>query len=230
MIDVRPFASLGGFQNEWLNARHHFSFGEYRDDSRMGVGGLRVWNDDEIAPGMGFGAHPHRDMEIVTYVRDGAITHRDDLGNTGRTEAGDVQVMHAGTGIVHAEQNEEAGPTRIFQIWLTPNKRGAAPGWGARQFPRQPGTALTLIASGAAGDDALPMHADARVFAGRLEAGATVRQAITPGRAGYLVAATGSVTVNGVPAQARDGVAITGESEIVISAQEPTELVFVETT
>jgi len=229
MIDVRPFASLGGFQNDWLNARHHFSFGGYHDHSRMGVGDLRVWNDDEIAPGTGFGAHPHRDMEIITYVREGAITHRDSLGNAGRTEAGDVQVMHAGTGIVHAEQNEEPGPTRIFQIWLMPNQRGVAPGWGARQFPKQPGTALTLIASGAEGDDALPMHADARVFAGRLDAGTTVRQALLPGRSGYLVAATGSVTVNGVAAQARDGVVITGETEVAITATAPAEVVFVET-
>ncbi len=229
MIDVRPFATLGGFQNEWLNARHHFSFGDYHDQARMGVGGLRVWNDDEIAPGTGFGAHPHRDMEIITYVREGAITHRDNLGNAGRTEAGDVQVMHAGTGIVHAEQNEEPGPTRIFQIWLMPNQRGVAPGWGARQFPKHPGTALTLIASGTDGDDALPMHADARVFAGRLAAETTVRQTLTPGRVGYLVAATGSVTVNGVAAQARDGVVVTDETEIVITAVAPTEVVFVET-
>ncbi len=229
MIDVCPFASLGGFQNDWLNARHHFSFGSYHDESRMGVGGLRVWNDDEIAPGTGFGAHPHRDMEIITYVREGAITHRDNLGNAGRTEAGDVQVMHAGTGIVHAEQNEEASPTRIFQIWLMPNQRGVTPGWRAQQFPKQPGTALTLIASGVEDNDALPMHADARVFAGRLAAGTTVRQAMLPGRVGYLVAATGSVTVNGVPAQARDGVMITGESEVAITAMAPAELVFVET-
>lgn len=229
MIELRPFESLGGFRNEWLNARHHFSFGQYHDDSRMGLGGLRVWNDDEIAGGTGFGAHPHRDMEIITYVREGAITHRDNLGNVGRTEAGDVQVMHAGTGIVHAEQNEEAGTTRIFQIWLMPNKRGAAPGWGARQFPKQPGAALTLIASGDAGDDALPMHADARVFAGRLQAGAAVRQAIAPGRVGYLVAATGSVTVNGVAAGSRDGIAISGETELVIKASEAAEVVFVET-
>jgi redox-sensitive bicupin YhaK (pirin superfamily) len=114
MIQLRPFDSLGAFRNEWLNAHHHFSFGGYHDEQRMGLGRLRVWNDDEVAPGTGFDPHPHRDMEIVTYIREGAITHRDNLGNEGRTEAGDVQVMHAGTGITHAEYNREEIPTRLF--------------------------------------------------------------------------------------------------------------------
>ncbi len=228
MIELRPFDSLGRFRNDWLNARHHFSFAGYNDPTRMGVGGLRVWNDDEIAPGQGFDLHPHRDMEIITYVREGAITHRDNLGNHGRTEAGDVQVMHAGTGITHGEYNEEATPTRIFQIWLQPNKRGAAPGWGAREFPKAAGDALTLIASGEPSDDALPMHADARVFAGRIAAGATVRQAITPGRSAYLVPAQGSLSVNGVAVGSRDGAAISGETELVLTANEDCEVVLVE--
>ncbi len=229
MIEVRSFDSLGHFRNQWLNARHHFSFGGYNDPKRVGVGALRVWNDDEIAPGTGFDAHPHKDMEIITYVREGAITHRDSLGNEGRTEAGDVQVMHAGTGITHAEYNREAIPTRIFQIWLMPNKRGAAPGWGSREFPKQASHSLTLIASGEPGADALPMHADARIFAGRLAAGATLTQALTPGRAGYLVAAKGAVTVNGVALGTRDGAAVTGEAALTITATEDAELVLVET-
>lgn len=229
MIEVRSFESLGRFRNQWLNARHHFSFGGYEDPKRMGVGALRVWNDDEIAPGTGFDAHPHSDMEIITYVREGAITHRDNLGNEGRTEAGDVQVMHAGTGITHSELNREAVPTRIFQIWLMPNKRGAAPGWGARAFPKQDGDALTLIASGEPGTDALPMHADARIFAGRLAAGTTLTQALTPGRSAYLVAAKGSVTVNGVALGTRDGAAVTDESALTITASEDAEVVLVET-
>ena len=229
MIEVRPFGSLGGFRNDWLDARHHFSFGGYHDPARVGVGGLRVWNDDEIAPGTGFDLHPHRDMEIITYVRTGAITHRDNLGNAGRTEAGDVQVMHAGTGITHAEFNEEPGPTRIFQIWLQPNKRGAAPGWGARAFPRQAAGHLTLLASGEPGTDALPMHADARVFGGRLAAGTTVVQALLPGRAAYLVAAVGALTVNGVALGERDGAAVTGEAALTLAATEDCELVLVET-
>lgn len=121
MIEVRSFDSLGAFQTDWLNAKHHFSFGHYHDPKRMGWGALRVWNDDEIQPKTGFPPHPHAEMEIITYVRDGAITHEDSLGNKGRTVAGDVQVMSAGSGIRHAEYNMEDELTRIFQIWIMPD-------------------------------------------------------------------------------------------------------------
>ncbi|CAH2600256.1 Pirin family protein [Rhodovastum atsumiense] len=230
MIEVHPFATLGRFRNTWLNARHHFSFGEYYDPARMGVGGLRVWNDDEIAPGTGFDPHPHREMEIVTYVREGAITHRDSLGNEGRTEAGDVQVMHAGTGIVHAEYNLEPGPTRLFQIWILPGTQGVAPGWGTRRFPTRVEGTLTPLADGRAGanGEALPLHADAAVLAGRLRAGQSVTQALGAGRVGYLVAATGAVTVNGTPAGTRDGVTVTEEDTITITATEDAEVVMVD--
>jgi redox-sensitive bicupin YhaK (pirin superfamily) len=127
MIDIRPFGSLGGADHGWLKARHHFSFAHYNDPARMNWGRLRVWNDDEIAAGTGFDAHPHRDMEIITYVREGAITHKDNMGNQGRTEAGDVQIMSAGTGVVHAEYNLESTTTKIFQIWIVPDRRGAKP-------------------------------------------------------------------------------------------------------
>ena len=227
MIDVRPFGSLGGFQNDWLHARHHFSFGHYRDPARMGLGSLVVWNDDQIAAGQGFQAHPHRDMEIITYVRQGAITHRDSLGNEGRTEAGDIQVMHAGTGITHAELNREAEETRIFQIWLQPNRMGVAPGWGARSFPAA-GEGLRVLASGTEEDGALPLYADGAVLAGRVLAGQTIRHRLTPGRQAYLVPAAGRITVNGVPAGARDGVAVTDEAELVITAQDDAEIVLVE--
>src|SRR5438067_8579658 len=136
MIDIRPFNSLGHADHGWLNARHHFSFASYHDPDRTAWGRIRVWNDDQIAGQSGFPPHPHRDMEIITYVRTGAITHRDSLGNEGRTEAGDVQVMHAGTGIVHAEYNREGDPTTLFQIWIQPNRRGVKPGWATRQFPK----------------------------------------------------------------------------------------------
>ena len=135
-VEVRPFVGLGKARFGWLNASHHFSFGQYHDPARMGVGPLRVWNDDEIAPHTGFDPHPHRDMEIITYVRQGAITHQDSLGNEGRTEAGDVQVMSAGTGIRHAEYNREDGETRIFQIWIIPRTPGLAPRWGQKAFPK----------------------------------------------------------------------------------------------
>jgi redox-sensitive bicupin YhaK (pirin superfamily) len=233
MIQLRPFDSLGAFRNEWLNAHHHFSFGGYHDPERMGLGRLRVWNDDEVAPGTGFDPHPHRDMEIVTYIREGAITHRDNLGNEGRTEAGDVQVMHAGTGITHAEYNQEKIPTRLFQIWIMPDKRGVAPGWGTRTFPKGTvnGDCLSVLASGRPSDaqsDALPLNADAAVLAGTLAEGQTTELVLAPGRAAYLVPVNGAVTVNGVVAQARDGVAIVNERSVTITATKATELVVVE--
>jgi redox-sensitive bicupin YhaK (pirin superfamily) len=230
MIEVRRFAELGKFRNEWLNTRFHFSFAEYHDPARMGFGSLRVWNDDEIGAGTGFDPHPHRDMEIITYVREGAITHRDSLGNEGRTEAGDVQVMHAGTGIVHAEYNREKEPTRLFQIWITPNRRGVTPGWGTRQFPKN-GGGLTVLASGRPDDieaGALPLYADGAVLAGTLNAGQTVRRTLAPGTRAYLVPSTGALTVNGVAVGTRDGVAIADERELTITATENAEVVAVE--
>jgi hypothetical protein len=230
MIQVQAFDRLGAFRNEWLDSRHHFSFGEYHDPARMGVGGLRVWNDDEIAPGTGFDPHPHRDMEIITYVRQGAITHQDSLGNRGRTEAGDVQVMHAGTGIVHAEYNLEKEPTKIFQIWILPGKRGVAPGWGARAFPKTGANALTALADGRPGADstALPLYADAALFAGTLQKGQTVKQTLRPGRVAYLVPATGAVTINGVAVNTREGATVTGETDLEITATEEAEVVLVD--
>ena len=149
MIDVRPFEQLGGAHHGWLNARHHFSFAEYYDAERMNWGRLRVWNDDEIAPHSGFPPHPHRDMEIITYVREGAISHQDNLGNKGRTEAGDVQVMSAGTGIAHSEYNLEDETTKIFQIWIQPNQAGLPPSWGAKPFPKGDRSgAFVTLASG----------------------------------------------------------------------------------
>ena len=164
MIERRPFESLGGANHGWLNAKHHFSFANYYDPNRMSWGNLRVWNDDTIAANTGFPPHSHADMEIITYVRDGAITHQDNLGNLGRTEAGDVQVMSAGSGIQHAEYNREKETTRIFQIWIIPDTRGAAPTWGSKPFPKGGRSGrFVILASGIAGDDdALPIRADTR--------------------------------------------------------------------
>lgn len=231
MIDIRPFSSLGAFRNEWLNAKHHFSFGHYRDAKRMGFGALRVWNDDEIAPGMGFGAHPHENMEIITFVRQGAITHKDSLGNVGATRAGDVQVMHAGTGITHAELNQEAEATRLFQIWITPDELNVKPGWGAREFPRATGDGLAVLASGRADDrdsGALPLHANAAVLAAKLNQGQTATYKLKPGRAAYLVAVGGDIKVNGQLAHERDGVALNEEPEITIEALQAAEIVLVD--
>jgi redox-sensitive bicupin YhaK (pirin superfamily) len=231
MIDIRPLDSLGSFRNDWLNAKHHFSFGEYRDAKRMGIGALRVWNDDEIAPGTGFGAHPHANMEIITFVRQGAITHKDSLGNTGATRAGDVQVMHAGTGITHAELNQEEEATRLFQIWIIPDETGVKPGWEAREFPRNAGEGLQVLASGRpadAGSGALPLYANAAVLAAKLGAGEKTGYSLAPGRAAYLVAASGDIRVNGALAQARDGVALRDEAEITIEAVGDAEIVLVD--
>ncbi|HEX7389101.1 MAG TPA: pirin family protein [Acidiphilium sp.] len=232
MIEHRPFAGIGRFRNGWLNARHHFSFGSYLDRDRMGWGALRVWNDDEVAPGAGFDPHPHRDMEIVTFIREGAITHRDSLGNEGVTRAGDVQVMHAGSGIVHAEYNRETGLARLFQIWILPDRTGVEPGWANRDFPREAGSGLQLLAGGRPGDaeaGALPLYADAAVLAARLAPGERVSHTMAPDRAAYLVSATGPVSVNGVIAEARDGVAIGNERAIVIEAgSTETELILVD--
>jgi redox-sensitive bicupin YhaK (pirin superfamily) len=232
MIQVQPFARLGRFKNDWLNARYHFSFGQYRDPARQGIGGLLVWNDDEIAPGTGFDPHSHSEMEIITYVREGAITHRDSLGNEGRTEAGDVQVMHAGTGIVHAEYNRESTPTRLFQIWILPGTKRVTPGWATRQFPRSSAGTLAALADGRAGADgsALPLYADAAVLAGTLTAGQTVTHHLGAGRVGYLVPSTGAVTVNGVTVDTRDGATISGVETAEITATADAELVLVDVT
>jgi redox-sensitive bicupin YhaK (pirin superfamily) len=231
MIELRPFDSLGGANHGWLDTRHHFSFADYRDPERAHWGRLRVWNDDRIAPGTGFDPHPHADMEIITYVREGAITHQDSLGNTGRTAAGDVQVMSAGTGIRHAEYNRETVPTRLFQIWIIPDARGGAPYWDARPFPKddRSGVFVTL-ASGLKGDDgALPIRASARVLGATLKAGQQAEYRLGAGRYAYLVPAAGKVEVNGVVAAAGDGLAITDESVLHVSASEDAELVLVDT-
>ncbi|MBN8962716.1 MAG: pirin family protein [Rhizobiales bacterium] len=230
MIELRPFDSLGAANHGWLNAKHHFAFASYYDPKRMNHGSLRVWNDDEIAPNSGFPPHPHANMEIITYVREGAITHQDSLGNKGRTEAGDVQVMSAGSGIRHAEYNLEPVTTRIFQIWIEPTQEGGQPCWGAKPFPKgdRSGKFVTL-ASGIKGDaDALPIRADARVVAATVKAGESVSYDLAAGRNGYLVPATGAIEVNGVRANARDGIAISNESSLTITALADSELVLVD--
>jgi len=228
MIDIRPFASLGHADHGWLDARHHFSFASYHDPARMGWGAIRVWNDDRIAAKSGFPPHPHRDMEIVTYVRTGAITHQDSLGNKGRTGAGDVQVMSAGTGVTHAEYNLEDEETTLFQIWIDSDRRGVTPGWGAMPFPKAARDgSFQLLASGDEADGALTIHADARVLGATLAAGETLVYEADPGRHLYLVPSA-AVTVNGVAAGPRDGIAVTGEARVEIVAAEAAELVLVD--
>jgi len=226
MIQITAFDRMGRFRNDWLNARYHFSFAEYHDPARMGWGPLRVWNDDTIEPGQGFGMHGHRDMEIITYVRRGAVTHQDHLGNEGRTEAGAVQVMSAGTGILHAEYNLEAEPTQLFQIWIEPNQLRVAPRWDQRSFPKSARSGLLVpLASGRPGDDqALPIHQDAALLGATLMAGQSVTHKLESGRRAYLVAASGRYQVNGREVAARDGVSVSDEDALTISAIEDSEL------
>jgi redox-sensitive bicupin YhaK (pirin superfamily) len=230
MIDIRPFRTLGAADHGWLNARHHFSFANYHDPSRMGWGAIRVWNDDEIAARSGFPPHPHADMEIITYVREGAITHQDSLGNQGRTAAGDVQVMSAGTGVRHAEYNLEDEQTTLFQIWVLTDKPGASPSWGAKQFPKgdRAGSFVTLASGFAEDGDALRINAAARVMGATVRAGETAELQLDPKRHVYLVGVGGAIEVNGRRAEPRDGVAITGEERVMIRAVEDAEIVLVD--
>jgi quercetin 2,3-dioxygenase len=230
MIERRPFNELGGEDHGWLKAKHHFSFGEYENATRMGWGALRVWNDDEIAPNTGFPPHPHANMEIITHVREGAVTHKDSLGNEGRTEAGDVQVMSAGSGIRHAEYNLEQKPTRIFQIWITPSSIGGSPAWGSQPFPKvdRSGRFVTLASGFDNDSDALPIRARARVLGANLKAGESVEYGLGERRHGYLVPASGAVEVNGVRIDARDGAAINDVAVVRITAIEDSELVMVD--
>jgi hypothetical protein len=230
MIVRKPFERLGGADHGWLKARHHFSFAGYYDADNMGWGPIRVWNDDEIAPNSGFPPHPHADMEIITYVRKGAITHKDSLGNEGRTEAGDVQVMSAGSGIRHAEYNLEPETTTLFQIWIEPKGRGGEPRWGAKPFPKgdRAGKFVTL-ASGIEGDeDALLIRTDARVAGATLKAGETTEYRLGKDRHAYLVPAAGAVEVNGVRLDTRDGAAVKDEEVLKVTALEDAEVVLVD--
>jgi len=232
MIDKRPFDSLGRFDADWLAARYHFSFAGYRDPQRTQWGALRVWNDDTIQPKTGFPPHPHSDMEIITYVRTGAITHQDSMGNRGRTEAGDVQVMSAGAGVTHAEYNLEDEATTLYQIWILPKTHGGKPYWGAAKFPKDDRAgAFVTLASGFDHDQqsgALPIRQDARVLAATLKQGQSVDYALAPDRFAYLALAKGGAIVNGVTLNTRDGAGIRDEDSIHIAASEDTEIVLVD--
>lgn len=233
MIERRSFASLGAANYGWLDAKHHFSFAYYYDAKRKSWGSIRVWNDDVIQPNTGFPSHPHKNMEIITYVREGAITHEDSLGNKGRTQAGDVQVMSAGSGVVHSEYNLETIETRIFQIWIESNQAPSSPSWGTRSFPKDERAGrFVALASGFAEDtEALPIRTDARVLGAKLTAGEQLEYSFASAkRYGYLVPAKGKLDINGVLLNARDGAAIHQEDKIVITALEDVELVLVDAT
>lgn len=226
MLKHYPFETLGGADHGWLNAKHHFSFASYHDPKKMSFGELLVINDDRIAPHTGFDTHPHRDMEIITYVRRGAITHKDSHGNKGRTTAGNVQVMSAGNGIMHSEYNHEDEETNIFQIWIMPRSKGIEPSWDAAEFPRErTGDSLPLLVSGD-GRAPLQINQDARIFAGTLAKGDRLKHTIT-GQA-YLLVSEGEVTVNGKAATKGDGIAMSGESHASLATDSEAEILIIE--
>lgn len=230
MIDHRPYAALGGHDLGWLQARLHVAIGGMGRPEHGTIGPLRAWNDDSFAPQTGFGMHGHRDVEIVTYVRQGAVTHEDSLGNRSTIAAGDVQAMHAGSGIRHSERNDGDVPLLLYQIWLRPRTAGGAPSWGTRRFPpAERAGALTVLASGDARDsDALPIDADARLLGTTLRAGDVIEHRLPPGHGAYLVTTAGRVTVNGVMLAARDGAGVVDEAVITIAVLEDTEIVLAE--
>jgi redox-sensitive bicupin YhaK (pirin superfamily) len=229
VIHHRPFSALGGAERDWLKAKLHFAFSGMGNPGHTPIGPLMVWNDDEFAPSSGFPLHPHKNVEIITYVRSGAITHEDSLGNKARTAAGNVQVMSAGSGIRHSEMNYEPEPTLLYQIWISPKTVGGEPRWQNREFPKGDRSGkLIALASGYAEDElALRINAEARVLGSSLAAGEQVRYAFNPGEKAYLVTTVGTVVINGMTLAARDGAAVESEEYLDLSALEDTEVLVV---
>jgi len=230
MIKHYPYENLGRHDLGWLDAHFHFSFAQYHNRERMGFGPLRVINDDIVQAGAGFDTHPHKDMEIITYVRKGAITHRDSQGSEGRTQAGNVQVMSAGTGIYHSEFNLESEDTNLYQIWIHPRKKGLKPAWDAREFPQTPvKTSLTLLVSGRAQDKeagALYIDQDAAIYGGRLETGSELQHRVHA--QAYLLVSEGQIEVEGIFMKKGDGAEITGVDTITIKATEACEVIIID--
>jgi hypothetical protein len=231
MLQLRARETLDGGDRGWLKARHHFVVSPDGNQANAPLGALVVWNDDEIAPGTGFGDHRHADMEIITYVREGVVTHRDSAGNTGRTVAGDVQVMNAGTGISHSERNEGETPLKLFQIWVLPRVRGGTPHWGSRRFPKddRAGRLITLASGDPTDSDALKIRADARVLGATLLADTTVTHRPGRYRYVYLAPTVGVILVNGNRVAPGDGIAAIDEAQLTITAEEGAEFILVET-
>ena len=230
MVDRKPYTSLPAYERDWLKARHHIAVLTEHPGVPTRWGALRAWNDDEIAPHSGFPPHSHTDMEIITYVREGVITHQDSLGNTGQTHAGDVQVMSAGTGIRHAEYNLQDTPALVFQIWIAPDRSGGAPAWGTKPFPKidRAGEFVPLASGYEQDAGALPIRSRARVLGATLREGETLEYALQTDRMSYLVATRGRLLVNGVRLEARDGAAIENVSAIALEALQDVEIVLVD--
>lgn len=217
MLKVRKAADRGRTQLDWLDGRHTFSFGDYYDPEHHHYRSLRVINDDRVAPGGGFGMHPHRDMEILTYILSGALQHRDSMGNGSVIRAGDWQKMSAGTGVLHSEFNAStAEPVHLLQIWIVPDQKGLAPGYGERRFPDAAPGAWRVVASKDGRDDSIVVHQDVVLSSARLRAGDRVAYELTKGRGAWLHVATGAATVNGAHLEAGDAVAVEDESKVEV--------------
>jgi quercetin 2,3-dioxygenase len=233
MINVIP-CNKRHFQDfGWLQARWHFSFGDYMDPENLNWGPLRVFNDDIVQPGQGFGRHPHRDMEIVTYVIDGQLEHGDNLGNTGVINPGEIQVMRAGKGILHSEFNHsKERPVRLLQLWILPRTRGLTPAWAQKQFSRaeRAGRLLQVVGPSETGEGngVMTIDQDASIYVAALEPGQTVRHESKPGRKAYLFVIDGSATVNGQPLQKGDQARIADEPSLAIEAAQATELILLD--
>ncbi|MBW7925175.1 MAG: pirin family protein [Burkholderiaceae bacterium] len=229
MIEIRRSGERGSADHGWLKTLHSFSFADYYDPRHMGFGALRVINEDRVAPGTGFGTHGHRDMEIITYVLEGALAHRDSLGNGSVIRPGDVQRMSAGTGVQHSEYNhEKQGVTHFLQIWIEPAQRGIAPGYEQRHFDeaRRRGR-LQPIAAPDAREGALTIHQDAIVYAGLFDGGERVQAPIAGARRVYVHVVRGRLRVNGETLEAGDAAKLSGESRLVLDEGEDAEaLVF----
>jgi quercetin 2,3-dioxygenase len=231
MLQLRSRETLDHGDHGWLKARHHFVVSADGNRVNRPLGALVVWNDDEIAPGTGFGRHSHADMEIVTYVRQGAVTHEDSAGNVGRTVAGDVQVMSAGTGISHSEHNRDQDPLKLFQIWLLPRHRGGAPRWDSRKFPKadRAGRLIELASGNPRTAETLLIRADARILGATLLAGTSLTHAPSAHfRHTYLAPAQGAILVNGQRVAVGDGIAAIDEPELTITAEKDAEFILVD--
>lgn len=225
MITIRPAAERGRTQAGWLDSQHTFSFGEYFDPRSMGFRALRVINEDRVIPGAGFPTHGHRDMEIVTYVLDGAIAHKDSLGTGSVIRPGEVQRMTAGTGIRHSEFNHSPDqPLHFLQIWILPEKTGLPPGYEQKSFERQPG-ALRLVGSRDGRDGSITVHQDVDIHAAILRDGDAVSFKPAPGRHVWIQVARGLVTLNGETLRPGDGAAASGEPALTVTAETDAEIV-----
>ena len=229
-IRVRRFEELGGADHGWLKAKHHFSFANYYDPEHMGFGNLRVINDDRVQAGRGFAPHPHRDLEIITYVRQGAIRHKDSMGNEGVTKAGDVQVMSAGTGVTHSEFADGKDNTILYQIWIEPREKNVAPRWKAAEFPKDTvKDALPLLVSGRpehAGKGALFIHQYASIYGGKIAANSSVSQPISD--KAYLLVSAGEVAINGERLFPGDGAEIEHSSLLQLDAKSDSEVLVID--